>query len=163
MLLRIQLLSPNFGRTTLNLGRIRGGDSPNRICADCELLFDIRMMPGMSIADTVAEIDQRVQARCAAAGVTGLVTLPMRPLPALDTAAGASIVVALEALSGKPAETVAFATEGPFLNALGCESVIFGPGDIGTAHQPDEHVEIEKVVQMVAIVRELVVRLCCDE
>ena len=148
---------------TLNLGRIRGGDSPNRICADCELLFDIRMMPGMSIADTVAELDERVQARCAGAGVTGVVTLPMAPLPALDTPADAALVVLLEALSGHRAETVAFATEGPFLNKLGCESVIFGPGDIGTAHQPDEHVEIEKVARMVAIVRELVVRLCCDD
>jgi len=32
---------------TLNLGQIRGGDNPNRICGECELSFDLRLLPGM--------------------------------------------------------------------------------------------------------------------
>jgi acetylornithine deacetylase len=36
---------------TLNLGHIRGGDNPNRICGRCELEFDIRLMPGMDIEE----------------------------------------------------------------------------------------------------------------
>lgn len=148
---------------TLNLGRIRGGDSPNRICADCELLFDIRVTPSMVIEDAVEELRERVEARCSAAGVSGALSLPMAPLPALDTACDSALVRALEALSGSSARTVAFATEGPFLNALGCQSVIFGPGDIATAHQPDEYVEIDKVGRMIEILRQLIERFCCDE
>lgn len=34
---------------TLNLGHIHGGDSPNRICAECELHVDLRLLPGMDI------------------------------------------------------------------------------------------------------------------
>ena len=30
---------------TLNLGKVFGGDSPNRICARCELYFDVRPLP----------------------------------------------------------------------------------------------------------------------
>ncbi|MEX2481115.1 MAG: acetylornithine deacetylase [Gammaproteobacteria bacterium] len=148
---------------TLNLGRIQGGDSPNRICADCELLFDIRVTPPMVIDDAVDELRERVEARCAAAGVRGALTLPMAPLPALDTPADSALVSALETLSGSPARTVAFATEAPFFNALGCQSVIFGPGDIATAHQPDEYVEIDKVARMIEILRPLIERFCCDE
>ena len=33
--------------STMNLGHIRGGDNPNRICGSCELHIDVRMLPGM--------------------------------------------------------------------------------------------------------------------
>ena len=61
----------------------------------------------------------------------------------METKPSSRLVTALEELSGNVAQTVAFGTEGPFLNEMGCESVIFGPGNIATAHQPNEHVEIE--------------------
>ncbi|MEQ8231490.1 MAG: acetylornithine deacetylase, partial [Gammaproteobacteria bacterium] len=148
---------------TLNLGSIRGGDSPNRICGECELLFDIRAVPGLDIEGALEEIAGMVRRRAAASGVTGRLELPMQPLPALATAPDAALVSALEAATGTRAASVAFATEGPFLNALGAESVIFGPGDIATAHQPDEHVEIAKVETMIAILRTLIEQFCCHE
>ena len=41
--------SPLFSipRPTLNLGCIHGGDNPNRICGQCRLEFDLRLLPGM--------------------------------------------------------------------------------------------------------------------
>ena len=45
---------------TLNLGRIHGGDNPNRICADCELHIDIRPLPGMTLADLRDELHGRL-------------------------------------------------------------------------------------------------------
>ncbi|MEQ8659432.1 MAG: acetylornithine deacetylase [Gammaproteobacteria bacterium] len=146
---------------TLNLGAIRGGDSPNRICGECELLFDIRAVPALDIEAALAEIADLVRARAAAAGVAGRLELPMQPLRALETAADAALVSALEDACGVPAASVAFATEGPFLNALGAESVVCGPGDIATAHQPDEHVEIANAVRMIDILRTLIERFCC--
>ncbi|MGE0483301.1 MAG: acetylornithine deacetylase [Gammaproteobacteria bacterium] len=148
---------------TLNLGRIEGGDSPNRICARCELLFDIRLVPELAIADAVGEIGDIVRRRCAAVGANGQLTLPMAPMPALETPRDSRLVGMLEALSGNRARSVAFATEGPFFNALGCESVIFGPGDIAVAHQPNEHVEIARIDSMIGILRTLIERFCCDE
>lgn len=150
-------------RPTLNFGRIVGGDSPNRICAACELSFDVRLMPGMEIDETTAALAAIVQQACDEHGVEGALELPMAPLPPLLTPADSALVAALTELSGNAATTVAFATEGPFLNALGCESVVFGPGSIATAHQPDEHVDIARALQMVDIVRTLIERLCCDD
>ena len=37
---------------TMNLGNIQGGDNPNRICAECELQFDLRVLPGIIDAAT---------------------------------------------------------------------------------------------------------------
>ncbi|MGR8922110.1 MAG: acetylornithine deacetylase, partial [Gammaproteobacteria bacterium] len=148
---------------TLNFGRIAGGDSPNRICGDCELLFDVRLMPAMTAADCAAEIEDIVRARAVAAGVEGRLVLPMVPLEAMQTAPDSALLSALGELSGNAPKTVAFATEGPFLNALGCESVIFGPGSIDTAHQPDEYVEIDKAMAMVDILRALIERFCCGD
>lgn len=148
---------------TLNLGRISGGDSPNRICANCELLFDIRVMPQMSLVDTAAEIEAIVREACAAGSVTGQLVLPMAPLPALETASDSALLAMLTTLSGHAPQTVAFATEGPFLNALGCESVIFGPGNIAIAHQPNEFVEIQRAMRMVEILAQLIERFCCHE
>ena len=41
---------------TLNLGCIHGGDSPNRICGQAELHFDLRMTPGNDNASIRGEI-----------------------------------------------------------------------------------------------------------
>lgn len=148
---------------TLNLGRISGGDSPNRICASCTLLFDVRLMPGMDVARTVAELGAVVDEAVAGRGVTAVLELPMEPIGPLETPAESAVVRCAEALSGHASTTVAFATEGPFLNALGCETVVLGPGDIGNAHRPNEFVPIDKALAMTGIVRDMVERFCCHD
>ncbi len=50
---------------TLNLGQIRGGDSPNRICGECELGYDLRVLPGMDMIATRDHVRERVQAALA--------------------------------------------------------------------------------------------------
>ncbi|MEE3169519.1 MAG: acetylornithine deacetylase, partial [Pseudomonadota bacterium] len=46
---------------TLNLGCIHGGDNPNRICAQCELHFDLRPLPGMNMETLRQAILSKVQ------------------------------------------------------------------------------------------------------
>jgi acetylornithine deacetylase/succinyl-diaminopimelate desuccinylase-like protein len=36
-----------------------------------------------------------------------------------------------------------FATDAAWYEAAGCPAVVFGPGDVAIAHQPDEHVAID--------------------
>ena len=42
----------------------------------------------------------------------------------------AAIIQATEQLTGAPAGSVSFGTEGPYLNALGMDTVILGPGSV---------------------------------
>lgn len=147
---------------TLNLGHIHGGDNPNRICAHCELHFDIRPLPGMSIDELRGEIDRRLADTLAGSGLQ-LERVPLfEGIPAMETAATAQIVQVTERLTGHAAEAVAFGTEGPFLNAMGMETVILGPGSIDQAHQPNEYIDTDQLRPGVKIVQELVKRFCLD-
>ena len=148
---------------TMNLGHIHGGDSPNRICADCELQIDLRPLPGMDLDDLRAAIAQRVNAAVAGLDLRTEVeplTPDMPGVPPMITEPGSPIVKLTEELTGRGAGTVAFGTEGPFLNALGCQTVILGPGDIDQAHQPNEYVAIERLQSATAIFRKLILRCC---
>jgi len=71
-------------------------------------------------------------------------------------------VQATEKLTGHAAEAVAFGTEGPFLNALGMETVILGPGSIDQAHQPDEYLAMEQIEPGIRILQQLIGHFCIN-
>ena len=145
---------------TLNLGHIHGGDNPNRICAECELHFDLRPLPGMDLDQLHGEIDQRIRSRLADLGIGIELEKTFDGIPPMETATETAIVKAAEELTGHSAETVAFGTEGPYFNAMGMESVILGPGDIAQAHQPDEFVEMDRLNPSVEIIKQMIKRFC---
>lgn len=145
---------------TLNLGHIHGGDNPNRICADCELHIDIRPLPGMTLDDLREALQSRLQHRLADSALQ-LSLLPLFPgIEAFETPASATIVQVTEALTGVPAGVVGFGTEGPYLNALGMETVILGPGSVDCAHQPDEFLPLAAIPPTLDILQGLIRRLC---
>lgn len=145
---------------TLNLGHIHGGDNPNRICGQCELHFDIRPLPGMDLAELRGELEQRLAGRLDGSGLTWERISLFDGIPAMETPSGAGIVRAVEELTGCEAGAVAFATEGPYLNAMGMETVILGPGNIDQAHQPDEYLSLAQVEPAKRLLRGLVERFC---
>jgi acetylornithine deacetylase len=154
--------NPLFGvpTPTLNLGCIHGGDNPNRICAKCALEFDIRPLPGMDTEALRSEIRAHLE-RIAGERQVHIDYKPLFPgVPPLDTAADAPLVQACEELTGFSAGSVAFATEGPYLNQIGMQTLILGPGDIAQAHQPDEYLAMERIEPTVTLLRRLIVRFC---
>jgi acetylornithine deacetylase len=145
---------------TLNLGHVHGGDNPNRICGHCELHFDIRPLPGMDLHDLRAQIERRVGHVLEGSGLRFERESLFEGIPAMETPETADIVRAAERLTGHAAEAVAFGTEGPYLNSLGMQTVILGPGDIDQAHQPDEYLALERVKPAEQLMRGLVQRFC---
>lgn len=143
---------------TLNLGRIEGGDNPNRICASCVLDYDLRVVPGMDTNEVRGAIHQRVASALEGRGV-GIAHRSLTvEVPPFETPADAPLVRAVEALTGHAAEGVSFGTEAPFLTALGMSTVVLGPGDISVAHQPDEHLPLARIDPMLSILRGLIER-----
>ncbi|MCG8517576.1 MAG: acetylornithine deacetylase [Pseudomonadales bacterium] len=147
---------------TLNLGCIHGGDNPNRICRRCELHFDLRPLPGMAMTELREAILERLQPLAQARQLD----LTFEPLfdgvPPFETAADAELVKACEALTGHRAEAVAFATEAPWLQKLGMETLVLGPGSIDQAHQPDEFLALSHVAPTVTLLRQLIQRFCLE-
>ncbi len=145
---------------TINLGHIHGGDNPNRICGHCELHIDIRFLPGMALAEMRGILHQRLE-RLLADSPLQLECKPLfSGIDALETPATAAIVQAAEALTDAPAGVVGFGTEGPYLNALGMETVILGPGSIRCAHQPDEYLSLAAIEPTLRILRGFINQFC---
>lgn len=148
---------------TLNVGHIHGGDNFNRICGHCELHIDIRPLPDQEPEQLRAELSDRITP-IAERRELQLEIEPLFPsIPPAETAAGAAIVQAAEALTGHRAESVSFGTEAPFLNALGMETIVFGPGDIDQAHQPNEYLALDRIPPMLGYLRQLIQRFCVDD
>jgi acetylornithine deacetylase len=147
---------------TLNLGYIHGGDNPNRICGHCELQFDLRQLPGMELDSLRGELRERLHKLLSAGDLSWELVPLFEGIPAMETPAEAAIVKALESLTGHPAGAVAFGTEGPYLNRMGLETVICGPGHIDQAHQPDEYLPLEHVQPGIELIQSLIRRFCLN-
>ena len=160
--LQARFNSPVFTipRPTLNLGCIHGGDNPNRICGQCRLEFDIRLLPGMEIDALRDEIRRRVTPIAERFGVKPTIAPLFAGLPAFMTAPDNELVRTAERLTGHSAATVAFGTEAPLLQRLGMDTIVLGPGDIDQAHQPDEFLALDRVAPYIETLKGLIRHYC---
>lgn len=148
---------------TLNFGCIHGGDNPNRICAQCSLEFDLRPLPGMSPEHLRHTIRQRLQP-IAERHQVHINHAPLFPeVPAFEQSADSELIRLAERLTGYSAAAVAFGTEAPYLQQLGCQTLILGPGDIDCAHQPDEHLPLARIEPTLELLRALIGHYCLEQ
>nr|WP_067286526.1 acetylornithine deacetylase [Marinobacterium profundum] len=145
---------------TLNLGCIHGGDNPNRICGRCELEFDLRPLPGMSIDILRESIHKRLAPLQQPFGVTIDVEELFPGIPPFQNSRTSELVRTAEQLTGHQAEAVAFGTEAPFLQDMGMDTIVMGPGSIAQAHQPDEYLAHDQINPMVAVLEQLIQKYC---
>jgi len=136
---------------TLNMGAIRGGDNSNRICGHCDLDLDLRSLPGMSddellqwLSDALKPLAEKYPAR-----ITFDELHPSSPSFEQNKSPTDNncIVSIAEEISGHTCCAVNYATEAPYIQQLGCQTIVLGPGSINQAHQPNEflaHSEIDK-------------------
>jgi len=136
---------------TLNMGAINGGDNANRICGHCVLDIDLRSLPGMAddellhwLSESLKPVAEKFPGRISFAELH-----PSSPSFEQDKAANSEqcFVSIAEEISGHSCCAVNYATEAPFIQQLGCQTIVLGPGSIDQAHQPNEflaHSEIDK-------------------
>ncbi|MBL4829822.1 MAG: acetylornithine deacetylase [Aliivibrio sp.] len=144
---------------TLNLGHIHGGDSANRICGCCELHYDVRPLPGISLdgldnmlRGALKEIDDQWPG---CIEITPLHT----PIPGYECNSDSPIISGVEEICQQKSETVNYCTEAPFLQQL-CPTLVLGPGSIEQAHQPDEFLAFEFIDPTIKILNKLVYKYC---
>ena len=145
---------------TMNLGHVHGGESPNKICAECELHVDLRILPLMQAEEIRAEMSEVVAAALRDTGLSVEVASLFEGVPPLDTDPRAQVVHVAEVLTGKIAGSVAFGTEGPYLQQMGLETIVLGAGDIACAHQPNEYVPVAHFEPMVKVVQGMIDFFC---
>jgi acetylornithine deacetylase len=154
--------NPQFGvpQPTLNLGCIHGGDNPNRICGQCSLEFDLRPLPGMDPEQLRAAIRGKLRPLAERHQVQIDYAPLFANVPPFEQSADSELVRLAEKLTGHAAQSVAFGTEAPYLQQLGCETIVLGPGDIACAHQPGEFLELARIEPTVSLLRQLIQHYC---
>ncbi|MEM7292498.1 MAG: acetylornithine deacetylase [Pseudomonadota bacterium] len=160
--LKTQYNNPLFAvpHPTMNLGHIHGGDNPNRICGSCELTFDVRVLPGLELKELRETLHHRLANVVSDTGLQLEFTMPYNGLEPMETPADSPIVRFAERLTGAEAEAVSFGTEAPYFAEMGMDVVVLGPGDISTAHQPNEFLHLDRIEPTVSLLRNAVEQFC---
>ncbi len=145
---------------TLNFGCIHGGDNPNRICNSCALDFDFRGLPGMKNHDMREILKQRLAPVAEETGVTFSLNALFEGVEAFEEARTSPLVTLTESISNSESQAVAFATEAPFYKKMGIDTLVFGPGSIDQAHQPDEFLAFDQITSGVSMINQLIQHYC---
>lgn len=145
---------------TLNFGCVHGGDNPNRICGKVELHFDIRLVPGLDFNTVEAELQHFVEQLAKDRELNVEMRRLIEPVPAFEQPIEAEVVELTEALSRQGAAGVNYATEAPFLQQLGLETIVLGPGSIDTAHKADEHLPLNQLKPVINLLQAAIANYC---
>ncbi|CAM4147782.1 acetylornithine deacetylase [Vibrio neonatus] len=144
---------------TMNLGHIHGGDSANRICGCCELHYDLRPLPGLSLESLDQLLHEHLQ--------TVMQKWPGRievkplhpPIPGYECHADHHFVQEMQLICDTESQTVNYCTEAPYLQEL-CPTLVMGPGSIDQAHQPDEFLSLDFINPTINILQKSINQYC---
>ena len=151
---------PLVGPATLTVTLIEGGSGINVVPASCTIALDRRTLPGED-HDAVWSEYRRQLEEVAPGHVEVLepdivaLGLESDPGSAVCSALGAALEGA--GLDPRPVG-VNYGSDAAVLAAARIPSVVFGPGSIDDAHQPDESVELAQVTTAAAVIENLVAR-----
>lgn len=135
---RNNLFEPPY--TTLNVGTIQGGTAKNIIPGRCEFLVEWRPMPGDDVV--LSSIERLVQQFHVADENFKCNIETLRQQAGFETDGDAPLVKSLEKASGKPVTSIPFGSEASVFASVAEEIVVFGPGDMRTAHSDRECVPL---------------------
>ncbi len=141
--------------TTLNIGTIRGGTAKNIVPAECRFLLEWRPIPGQSSEHVPDGIRRLLENLERAEPEFQYDFTVHRQQPGFETHAESELVFAIEHLTGKPPISIPFGSEASVFATVAEEVVVFGPGDIRTAHSSRECVPIAELRQAVSCIEAL--------
>jgi acetylornithine deacetylase len=157
--------STNFRESpgpTLNVARVEGGTAINVVPDRCVVDVGVRLLPGMDAEALAARL--RETASNAVPGDDQPDWEPLSVSHPMELDAGSPLFRELCALAGEPREPAAdYATDAGWLQKMGMQCVLFGPGSIRVAHKPDEHVPIADLVAARRVLERLIASRCRDE
>lgn len=141
--------------TTIDLGLIQGGTANNIIPEYTTIQWGFRLLP----EDNADQLQQRVTDYIAKevlptlkkqSSQTSINTEVTNTMVALIPDEKSPAVQLIKHLTGlNDSSVVSFGTEAGAFQHAGIPAVVFGPGSIEQAHQPDEFIEIDQLGQCI--------------
>jgi acetylornithine deacetylase/succinyl-diaminopimelate desuccinylase family protein len=153
-----------IGPATCSVGLVQGGRGGSTVADQCQITLDRRVLPSESLEDVEAEIrhllsrleNERPGLRWELSRTVAFPPLRGTNVGDLEQALNRAVTDLGEIVTDGR-RGMRFASDAAWYEAAGCPSVVFGPGDVTLAHQPDEHVEIS---DLYATTR--AIALCCS-
>jgi len=141
--------------TTINIGTIEGGTAKNIVPGLCQFQLEWRPIPGQPPDRVLSEVTQIIaQSQRVDSDFRAEVKL-LRQQPGFESPSGASLVTRLTSLTGRAAVSIPFGSEASIFAPIAEEIVVFGPGDMRTAHSSRECVPLAELEEAVRCVRTL--------
>ena len=137
---------------TFNVGIIEGGAARNATAGWCNFDWEFRPMPGEDGAQYTAELEayaanELLPAMKAVNSNADIKIITEAPVPALDDRNAAAAAAFVSDITGLNSQgVVSFGTDAGYFSDADFSTVVFGPGSITRAHQPDEYVEVGELV-----------------
>ena len=151
-------LFPEVPYVPLNVGTIHGGSAINVVPDRCAVELGARPLPGIASEELIERVSRAI--REAASPFEPEIEL-LSDSPALLLDEGAPIHRYLCGLTGQSAgASVSFATDAGWLQRLGMDCAIFGPGSIEVAHKPNEHLPKGDLAAAREPLRQAIRRFC---
>jgi succinyl-diaminopimelate desuccinylase len=146
------------GQASLVISTISGGVALNVIPATCVISIDRRVLPTETEEAATREIVGVVNQALPAVSGARVEVRKVRFVPPASTDSQEPIVAAAEqaasSILGRPIQAAGFSATCDMtylVNNGGIPTVILGPGDIGVAHQANEHIAIDQMALAVDV------------
>jgi acetylornithine deacetylase len=153
-------LFPEVPYVPLNVGTVHGGSAINVVPDRCIVEVGVRPLPSMDSAALVERVRQAVTEELAGLHDAFEIEL-LSDSPPMFLDDDAPIHRHLRALVGQEADaTVSFATDAGWLQRLGLDCAVFGPGTIEVAHKPNEHVPKGELARARELIGETIRHFC---
>ena len=147
-----------LGAPVLSIVRVEGGDAWNMTPDRCELQIGLRLLPDQDRDEWI----EHLRARLGEVLDGERWTLELfNETPSLLTGADTPLHrTACRLLDQQEEYGVSYGTDGAWLQRLGLDCIIVGPGDIGVAHQPDEFMPCDEYRQGRRFMESLIEEFC---
>ena len=153
---------PPYSTMTVNV--VRGGTQLNIMAGEAMFQWDMRVVPGDSRKDIIAEFTDyargiEAEMRAKAPGCR-IEIEQISNAPSLAPHADNPAADLAKAITGlNSTDVVSYAAEAGQFQEAGFSVVICGPGSIDQAHQPDEFITLDQVKEGTMFIRRLIERL----
>ena len=149
---------PQVPFAALNVGTVNGGSAANVIPDRCEIQLGIRLLPAMAAEDMIDRIRDTISPAAAGAPFT---LEYVSESPAMILNEEADIHRQLCAVVGqRESRSVMFATDAGWLQRMGLECVLFGPGSIEVAHRANEFVPVAELARAGDVLDRIIRQRC---
>lgn len=150
---RDEFFEPPFA--TLNIGVLHGGSAKNIVPGSCRFLLEWRPIPGQDV-DAVPDALRGICQRLAEIRPGFRYEMKvLRQQAGFETSSEAWLTQRIQTLTQRSAVAIPFGSEANVFGAVAEEIVVFGPGDMRTAHSSRECVAIAELNEAVVCLQSM--------